>query len=92
MKIIMSKKEKAIQKIKTSPKHVRFEEIESLLLSLGFVERQASKGSSHFIFVHPDPSIDDLTIVKPHGKKKFVALYQVKQAIRIIDSLIEGGD
>jgi hypothetical protein len=36
----MSKKEKALAKLRQNPKHVRFEEIEKILLRLGFKKRQ----------------------------------------------------
>lgn len=36
----MSKREKAIAKLRQNPKNVRFEEIETILNRLGFVKRQ----------------------------------------------------
>jgi hypothetical protein len=44
----MSKKEKALEKLRQNPKHVRFEELETVLLRLGFQKRQA--GTSHAMF------------------------------------------
>ncbi|MBI5841501.1 MAG: toxin HicA [Chloroflexi bacterium] len=44
----MSKKEKALAKLRQNPKHVRFEEIERVLLRLGFKKRQ--DGTSHAVF------------------------------------------
>jgi hypothetical protein len=44
----MSKREKAIAKIRQNPKNVRFEEIETILNRLGFTKRQ--DGISHAQF------------------------------------------
>jgi len=44
----MSKKEKALAKLRQNPKNVRFEEIETILSRLGFVKRQ--EGTSHVLF------------------------------------------
>jgi hypothetical protein len=35
----MTKKEKALARIRQNPKHVRFEELETILLRLGFKKR-----------------------------------------------------
>lgn len=78
----MSKLEKLIQKIENNPKNVRFEDIESLLESLGFQIR--SKGS-HYTF-KKDRNI--IMVVKPHGGKKFTAVADVK---KILDYLREEG-
>lgn len=78
----MSKINKLLQRIKDNPKNVRFEDIESLLDGLGFKIR--SKGS-HYTF-KKDGNI--IMIVKPHGKKKFTAIADVK---KIIEYLKEEG-
>jgi len=44
----MSKKEKAIARLRQNPKNVRFEEIETILYRLGFTKRQ--DGTSHARF------------------------------------------
>ncbi len=71
----MSKTNKLLQRIKDNPKNVRFEDIESLLDGLGFKIR--SKGS-HYTF-KKDSNI--IMVVKPHGKKKFTAIADVKKII-----------
>lgn len=78
----MSKIDKLLQRIQDNPKNVRFEDIESLLDGLGFKIR--SKGS-HYTF-KKDSNI--IMIVKPHGKKKFTAIADVK---KIIEYLKEEG-
>ena len=78
----MSKLEKLLQKIEENPKNVRFEDIEALLNGLGFKTR--SKGS-HYTF-KKDRSI--IMVVKPHGKKKFAAIVDVK---KILEYLKEEG-
>jgi len=44
----MSKFEKALLRLRQNPKHVRYEEIEFILLHLGFEKRQVS--TNHAIF------------------------------------------
>ncbi len=78
----MSKLEKLVQKIQNNPKNVRFQDIESLLESLGFQIR--SRGS-HYTF-KKDKSI--IMVVKPHGGKKFTAVADVK---KILEYLKEEG-
>ena len=48
----MSKREKLLEKIRNNPRSVRFEEIDLLLEQSGFRRRQASKGSSHYFYIH----------------------------------------
>ncbi|AFK87253.1 MULTISPECIES: hypothetical protein [Thermoanaerobacterium] len=59
----MSKKEKLIEKIKNNPKTVRFEEIDKILLDVGFVRTQPSKGSSHYTY-----HFENLTITIPYKR------------------------
>lgn len=78
----MSKLEKLLLRIESSPRNVRFEDIESLLNGLGFKTR--SKGS-HYTFKKGDAII---MIVRPHGGKKFTAYADVK---KILEYLKEEG-
>jgi len=67
----MSKKEKALVKIKQNPKHVRFDELETILLKLGFTKRQ--DGTSHAIFTL-GTHIVNIPKRKPFVKPKYVEL------------------
>ncbi len=67
----MSKKEKALARISQNPKHVRFEELESILLRLGFKKRQA--GTSHAMFIL-GKHIINIPKRKPFVKPKYVGL------------------
>ncbi|MDI6736132.1 MAG: type II toxin-antitoxin system HicA family toxin [bacterium] len=78
----MSMIEKLYQKIKNNPKNVRFEEIERLLLNIGFEERQAQKGSSHYIFYHKKLK-NNIVIPKPHQAKHVKPIYIKKALIGI---------
>ncbi len=78
----MSKIDKLLQKIKDNPKNVRFNDIENLLNGLGFKTR--SKGS-HYTF---KKGRNIIMVVKPHGKKKFTAVVDVK---KILEYLKEEG-
>jgi hypothetical protein len=46
----MSKLEKLLLKIKINPKQVRFEELDRILMSEGFMKRQPGSGSSHYTY------------------------------------------
>lgn len=75
----MSKREKAIAKLRQNPKNVRFEEIESILIGIGFTRRQ--EGTSHAIFTYGKHR---LTV--PH-RKPFVLPVYVKQILEEIDKI-----
>ncbi|PKO12690.1 MAG: toxin HicA [Chloroflexi bacterium HGW-Chloroflexi-10] len=67
----MSKKEKALAKLRQNPKNVRFEEIETILNRLGFVKRQ--DGTSHARFTLGSHIID-VPKRKPYVKPIYVKL------------------
>lgn len=77
----MSKKEKAISKLRQNPKNVRFEEIETILDRLGFVKRQ--DGTSHAIF-----TLGKSRIQVPH-RKPFVKPIYVKLLLEELDKIQE---
>lgn len=66
----MSQIEKLYKKInrKPTPSDILFDEVDRLLKAYGFVQRQPSGGSSHYIYSHPELSNYYLTIAK-HGNK-----------------------
>lgn len=67
----MSKKEKALAKLRQNPKHVRFDELEKILLALGFKKRQ--DGTSHAMFML-NKHILNIPKRKPFVKPKYVGL------------------
>ncbi len=75
----MSKKEKAISKLRQNPKNIRFEEIETILIGLGFSKRQ--HGTSHATF-----TCGKLIITVPR-QKPFVKPVYVKLLLEILDEL-----
>jgi hypothetical protein len=77
----MSKKEKALAKIRQNPRHVRFEELEAILLRLGFRKRQ--DGTSHAMFVF-GRYIVNIPKRKPFVKPKYVEL-----ALEALDAIKE---
>jgi len=78
----LSKRDKQLQAIRNNPKNVRFETIQSILLSYGFTETTPGGGSSHYTF---SKGIYRVTVVK---NKPINSIY-IKQAIRIIDIMEE---
>ena len=74
----MGKREKLIDKIKTNPKHVRFEGLIKVLKDGGY-DIINTKGS-HYSFSNGETT---LTIVRPHGSNKFCHVQDVKAVIRL---------
>ena len=83
----MTKRDKLIERFKNNPKNVRYEEMETRLLHLGFCHRQ--NGTSHAVFVHTKYPTLRLTIpfLKPFIKKVYVE--QALLAIQELDELID---
>lgn len=77
----MSKKEKLINRIKNNPKTVRFEELDKILIDIGFERRQASKGSSHYTY-----TILDRRLTIPY-KRPYVKVIYVKIVIKALEEL-----
>ena len=78
----MGKKQKLIDRLKTKPKDFTFEEMESLLLSLGFVIHHKGKTSgSRVMFKLGDFSID---LHKPHPQKE-LPKYQISKILKALE-------
>lgn len=76
----MTKIDKLLKKLRESPKNIRFEELESVLLSLGFTLRNVR--GSHYYYKKGSELI---LVVKPHGKRKFCAPQDVKDVLRYLE-------
>ena len=77
----MTKRDKLIERMRCNPRSIRFDEIETLLLSLGFVKRQ--KGSSHAVF-----TLGSHQVVVPYRKPTVKPVY-VQLILALLDE-IEG--
>lgn len=77
----MGKIEKLIERLKSSPKDFTFEEMQTLLLALGFQLSNKGKTSGSRVKFFKD----DVFIIlhKPHPRKELLS-YQVKQIIEIL--------
>ena len=76
--------EKLTAKLKRNPRHVRFQQLESVLQSIGFTLRRV-KGSHHYYKREQEL----IVLVKPHGGRKFCAPQDVKDVLRYLE-IIEG--
>ena len=76
----MNKREKKMQAIRANPKNVRFEMIQSVLLSYGFIETVPGGGSSHYTY---HKGIYRITVPKDNPVNKIYVL----QVIKIIDKM-----
>lgn len=81
----MSKLEKMVERLKSHPKDFTFEEMQTLLLALGFSLSNKGKTSGSRVKFFKD----DMFIIlhKPHPRKELLS-YQMKQ---IIETLSEEG-
>ena len=78
----MTKREKALIKIRQNPKNVRFEDIDNLLSRYGFSKRQ--KGS-HAVYTHEDvPEIITVPFRVP-----FILPVYAKNVLKILDKYFE---
>lgn len=75
----MSKKEKLIQRVRQNPKNVRFDDIDQLLLSLGFEKRQ--KGS-HATYILKGQGRITVPFRKP-----FILPVYVKEILELLDEI-----
>ncbi len=75
----MGKKEKLLQKIRQNPKNVRFEDIDKLLLSLGFEKRQRG---SHATYVLKEQGRITIPFRKP-----FILPVYVKEVLKLLEEL-----
>lgn len=72
--------EKLIHKMKNNPKNVRFSELERLIFKAGY-ELARVKGSHH-VYVKEDKI---LTIIKPHGGRKFCHPQDVRDVLKLLE-------
>jgi hypothetical protein len=80
----MSRQDKLLEKVRNSPKAVRFEDLDRLLTFFGFERRQPGGGSSHYVyFRRPYPPFT-VARHKPHIHCK-----TVKEALAILDEILE---
>jgi hypothetical protein len=83
----MTKKDKRLHRIFQSPKNVRFSDLDVILVEYGYERRQSGKGSSHYVYSHPE--VDMLIVLVSHGKNDILPEYQVKKAIKSLKILLE---
>ncbi|QTA87970.1 type II toxin-antitoxin system HicA family toxin [Desulfonema magnum] len=83
----MTKKDKRIQSLFRNPKSMRFPELDAILTELGYEKRQSGKGSSHYVYSHPD--IEMLVVLVSHGRNDMLPEYQVRKAVQSVKRLLE---
>lgn len=77
----MTRREKALQKMRRSPGNVRFAEVETLLRSEGFV--LFNQRGSHRTYHRGDGKI--LTVVVPHGGQKTCHPADIRRLLEILE-------
>ena len=79
----MGQKEKLIQKLKSKPKDMTFEEVETLLKYLSYTRSDKGRTSgSRVIFTSADHA--PILLHNPHPRKELLA-YQVKQLVDLLE-------
>ena len=76
----MVKRSKLLHRILNNPKDVRFNDLRSILLHYGFVERQPRGGSSHYTYRH-----GEYIITLP--RSKLINKVYVMKVIKILKEL-----
>ena len=77
----MTKREKLLQKMRSSPGSKRFSEAEALLRAEGFV--LFNRGGSHCVYHHPSGIL--LTIVRPHGGRKTCHPRDIQKLLEVLE-------
>ncbi len=80
----LSKRQKLIAAIRNNPKDVAFEDIDTLLRYYGCTVTQASKGSSHYKFIH-----EAVNWILEIPKDKPIKAVYAKRALEMIDEIME---
>lgn len=79
----MGQKDKLIQKLKSKPKDMTFEEVETLLNYLSYTRSDKGRTSgSRVMFTSPEHA--PILLHKPHPRKELLA-YQVKQLAELLE-------
>lgn len=79
--------EKQLKKLFEHPRNIRFSELDSVMLTLGYEKRQSGTGGSHYVYSHPD--VDMLVVLVSHGRNDVLPDYQVKKALKSVKKLLE---
>ena len=78
----MAKKDKLIEKLKSKSRNFTYDEVETLLLSLGFVKSNKGRTSgSRVEFEHPVLTIQ---MHKPHPQKE-LPRYQIEKILKDLE-------
>ncbi|OGJ20457.1 MAG: toxin HicA [Candidatus Pacebacteria bacterium RIFCSPLOWO2_01_FULL_47_12] len=75
----MTKRAKRVKKLSTSPENIRFEVLDAILLEHGFICRQPSSGSSHYIYYKKKKQI-----TVPY-KRPFIKEVYIKRVRELIE-------
>lgn len=78
---MMGKKEKLIEKLKGNPKDFTFDEMQTLLIYLGFELSNKGKTSGSRVKFFKDNIV--ISLHKPHPRKELLD-YQVKQVLETL--------
>ena len=76
----MSRQEKLLDKMRTRPGDVRFQEVDAVLRRLGFV--LFNQRGSHCTYHRADGRV--LTIVKPHGGRKTCHPADIRRLLKVL--------
>lgn len=79
----MGQKEKLIQKLKSKPKDMTFEEVETLLKYLSYTRSDKGRTSGSRV-MFTSTAHAPILLHKPHPRKELLA-YQVKQLVDLLE-------
>ena len=74
--------DKFVEKMKRSPRNIRFDELDRFLRREGFVV--VPQSGSHVVYRRSDGV--KITVVRPHGGERTVHVAAVKQVLALLES------
>ena len=77
----MSRREKLLEKMRNSPRNIRFSEVDALLRYEGFV--LFNRRGSHRTYHRADGRL--ITIVVPHGRRKTCSPSDINKLLEILE-------
>ena len=78
----MGRKEKLLARLQERPKDFKWDELTSLLMAMGYVQRKTGKtGGSRRRFVHP--TAPTITLHKPHPNR-IIKMYVINDILELL--------
>lgn len=82
---LLSKKQKIIDKFKSNPKDLTWDELTSMLNHLGYQEQKTGKtGGSRRRYLHENPDLPPISLHEPHPSK-IIKSYVIRELRNMLE-------